>query len=340
MDSDSGTMADITKRSVNVEYEEVTNRIRDIAEDCSDVSISIRDWVRDTAHKTFRTGDIFKELCTSTDEHGRARFRSAMHSCLGRMVAEGKIARLQDTGHYRKIEGDLIKIDYLNAPREEYNIVFPFDIPTCVFPGNTLVIAGQPNAGKTSFLLNVGKLNMDVHKVNYFDCQMGGCEFRKRLEAFKDINLTDWCINAYERSEDFASVVEPNALNLIDYVDDKEAFYMKSHIQEIHEKIKKGRGVAIIAIQKHKHKEYGYGGEGTTEAPRLYINLKWDDDGKSGIIKLVKAKNWRGEDNPNGKMRRYWIYDKGSRWEVDDPWRYPEDDKLVTKSTLSSVMRR
>ena len=316
-------------------YEEVTNTIKGIADDHTDVSISVRDWVRDTAHKTFRTNDILRDLCSSTGGHERARFRSAMHSCLGRMVTAGKVVRLQDTGHYRKIEGDLLKMDFLNAPREEYGIVFPFEIPNRVFPGNVVVVAGQPNSGKTSLLLNIVKLNMYTHKIHYFNCEMGNTELAERLDAFEGVELSDWNFNAYERNGDFAEVIQVNDLNIIDYMDDKEAFAMKDKMHEIHDKMRKKEGITIIAIQKHKHKEFGYGGEGTTQIPRLYMNLKWDEMNRSGIVTLIKAKNWRGEENPNGKMQRYWIYDKGSRWEVDGPWRYPEDESLMTKAVRS-----
>ncbi|MBW1768011.1 MAG: hypothetical protein JRJ65_13315, partial [Deltaproteobacteria bacterium] len=50
----------------------------------------------------------------------------------------------------------------------------------------------------------------------------------------------------------------------------------------------------IIAVQKNVGLDVGLGGQRTLEKPRLALAMD------SGILKVVKAKNWKTEKNPNG----------------------------------------
>jgi len=63
-------------------------------------------------------------------------------------------------------------------------------------------------------------------------------------------------------------------------------------IKDIYDRLNKG--VCIIALQKNPDKDFGLGGQRSIEKSRLYLAM---DPGK---IKIVKAKNWRTHENPNG----------------------------------------
>ena len=54
--------------------------------------------------------------------------------------------------------------------------------------------------------------------------------------------------------------------------------------------------IVIVALQKNPGCDRGLGGYRTLEKPRLALAID------SGVLKIVKAKNWRTGENPNGKQ--------------------------------------
>ncbi len=56
-----------------------------------------------------------------------------------------------------------------------------------------------------------------------------------------------------------------------------------------------------MAIQKNKDVDTGLGGYRSLEKPRLALAMS------PGVVKIVKAKNWRNQDNPNGKSINFKI---------------------------------
>ncbi|NIM03312.1 hypothetical protein GTN66_04075, partial [bacterium] len=98
---------------------------------------------------------------------------------LNEMVKEGLVERVQERhGCYRTIDRECEKIDYVNAPEETVDISLPFEIEKKVeiMPGNIIVVAGEVNAGKTAFLLNIIRDNMEKFEIHYFSSEMGGGE--------------------------------------------------------------------------------------------------------------------------------------------------------------------
>jgi len=63
-----------------------------------------------------------------------------------------------------------------------------------------------------------------------------------------------------------------------------------------------------VAIQKNRGLEFGLGAERGMEKARLYLTLSNAYPG--GIIKIVKAKNWRtSKENPTGSQRQFGLAD-------------------------------
>jgi len=79
--------------------------------------------------------------------------------------------------------------------------------------GNIAVLAGEPDAGKTAFLLNLTRLNMAHQEVHYFSSEMGAMELRERSKLFPEITLDQWRFYPKELARDFADVIEPAAFN-------------------------------------------------------------------------------------------------------------------------------
>ena len=128
-------------------------------------------------------------------------------------------------------------------------------------------------------------------------------EFAIRLGKDETLTLDDWRFEPFERSYDFDAVIEPDAINIIDFLelggDESEYFKGVSLIRKIYDKL--GKGIAIIACQKNKDAELPKGGSGLLEKARMAVSLD------PGIIKLTVAKNWADgvQHSPRGKT---WTY--------------------------------
>jgi len=255
----------------------------------------IREWIL-SSNGVFYSSDIYKEL-------GFSSFvvKKNCSRVLSRLVDEGLIERYgKRYGAFRRIEGDCEKMDWKRAQTEVLDIAWPFQIERYVevMPGNVAVIAGEPNAGKTAFLLNFVRMNMRRRDIHYFSSEMGAPELHKRLSHFEGIAPADWKFNAWERSGNFADVIRPGAVNIVDYLEIHDEFYrLGGQIKAIYDRLR--GGIAVIAIQKNRNTDLGRGGIATLEKPRLYIAMS------PGELTIVKGKNWASRQNPNGLKLRF-----------------------------------
>ena len=274
----------------------------------------------DVTSGAFGITSIFRELHFVTNSE-----KSAVRVALHRLVKDGFLARDgKKDGIYRKIEHECDEIDWKDAPTDPMNIYLPMDLHNLVniYPGNVIVVAGRSNAGKTAWMFDAAKGNQDRYPVHYFTSEMGGTETRVRLMKHEGatgaLTADDWKFKLYERSSNFADVMRKDCINIIDYLEVGDEFYkVGSIIKDIWDKL--GLGLAFIALQKNAGAELGRGGAFGTEKPRLYLSV---DD---GIIKIVKAKNWKGGQNPNGMVRRFNLVG-GWKFLPDAEWHYPESE--------------
>jgi hypothetical protein len=229
--------------------------------------------------------------------------KATIRQNLIRLTDSGTLAKCgKKRGCYRLIEADSPSIDFINADISQvYKLKFPFELENYVhiYPKNIIIVAGASNAGKTAFLLNVVRMNMDKFKINYFSSEMGPEELKLRLLKFTDLRLKEWKFHPRERSTNFADAIVPDAVNVIDYLEVTKDFYeVGGEIKDIFDRLHKG--VALIAIQKKTGADYGRGGEFTLEKPRLYLSID------SGELKIIKGKNWAEPGvNPNGMKWKF-----------------------------------
>ena len=222
---------------------------------------------------------------------------------LDKMVKMGLIEHVgKRRGWYRPIENELEEMDFKTVLAIPVDIWLPFELSEKVeiYEGNVIIIAGVWNAGKTAIVLNMVKENRDRFNVHYFNSEMGAAELKKRLDLFSDITINNWNFNAYRRAEKFADVIRPgpNNLNIIDFLEVHDEFYViGKRIKEIHDKLK--GAIAVICLQKNPGVEAGLGGSRSMEIARLVIALD------SGRVKITKAKNYRGKENPNGLIKNF-----------------------------------
>jgi hypothetical protein len=228
--------------------------------------------------------------------------RNAVSSSLRRRKEKNKIERVgARSGNWRKIESECEAIDFMAEVGEPVDIRLPFALHGMVelMPGNIAVIAGEPNAGKTAFLLNAVRMNQERMEVHYFNSEMGAQELRKRLSKF-NCSLTDWRFHAWERTDNFHDAIRPGKgkLNIIDFLEVSEDFFkVGGMLKAIHDKL--DGALAIVALQKNRGTDLGLGGGRSLEKPRLYMALE------PGKLKIVKAKNWKTDRNPNGLEIRF-----------------------------------
>jgi hypothetical protein len=207
-------------------------------------------------------------------------------------------------------------VDFKTAGKKSpLAIKYPFGIERYfkTYPGNVIAIAGAADAGKTAFLLNLIKLNMGDFSIYYQTSEMGAEELRSRLEKFEGLGVEDWNFTPEERSRDFADVIRPDCINIVDYLELAGDFYMVAdYLRAIHEKL--SSGIAIVALQKKRGAELGRGGDFGLEKPRLYLSM---DTGK---LTIQKAKNWAvPHANPNGLVCEFKIVN-GCTFIVTQDW--------------------
>jgi hypothetical protein len=279
---------------------------------------AIRAWVSVT------WGNISVTECVQsvTNRNIGPEDRAKVRVILGRLVKEGILERVPDkNGWFRKVDAECDAVDFLSASPDPVKLWLPCDLNQKVeiLPGNIIVVAGSPNAGKTALLLNIVRRNMADYEVNYFNSEMGAGELRKRLMAFDDILLKDWRFKAWERSSNFADVIRSGEgkLNIIDFLEISDNFYQVSGmLTEIHKRLK--GAVAVVALQKNRGADLGLGGARSLEKPRLYLSMD------SGVLKIQKAKNWASAENPNGMQYTFKLvgghkFVKVRDWHRPDP---------------------
>jgi hypothetical protein len=238
------------------------------------------------------------------------------------------------------VDQELVRIDYLNVDTSEFSLALPLGLHTLAITQskNIIVIAGEPDSGKTALLMETVRLNMDgpyKNRIHYFSSEMGEKEFSTRLGKFER-RIETWHFDPYERADTFADVVRPNDINIIDFMEldgseGREFWRVGAMITEIFKKLRDG--IAIIAIQKNPGTSVGLGGQRGMEKPRLYVSLESGqimdtEDGEQLVhtARIEKCKNWRIERlNPKGmelhfKLAKGCIFKELKHYENGKHW--------------------
>lgn len=272
------------------------------------LSDTVRAWVF-VSEGEFNVRQCYDELGLHSQ-----RSRDAARQCLHDMKKRGDIESLTRRGWYRVRDTNLVPIHWKDAKVNALDLKLPFNIHAqwCfIMPKNIIVVSGSPDAGKTAILLNILKNNLKTwkNKIKYFSSEMGEMELKSRITNFDHWQDYKWdYFEAFERSYNFHDVIDPNALNIIDFMEISEDFAkIAGKMRLIHDRLKEG--VAIIALQKKKGADMGRGAEFSLEKPRLYLTIDRCEDGNGSTLTIQKAKNWLDpEVNPNGRKIDFWIH--------------------------------
>lgn len=287
----------------------------------------IDEWVTSATGK-FSTRDIWNELGIESTQ-GKAKLRVYLQ----RLKDEGKIIALASDGTFRKVDNDAKEINWQNAnPNRFMPFKYPFKLEDWVkvYPKSIIIVAGSKNAGKTGFLYNFIRLNMDCFPIDLYNSETGPEQMKERFDAFGDIpNPAPFKV--YERYDNFADIIDPNNISVIDYLDfNSEVYLVGTEIDAIFRKLQ--NGVAIIGLQKPAattiivrgekksiERDLAYGGAFSAKRAQLYISLG------SSRLKLVYVKNPAKKNvNPNNMQWSFkWAEDGVS---FDYIQRYYEKD--------------
>lgn len=275
----------------------------------------IEQWIALVKGK-FNVRDIWQEVGIESPE-GKTHLRVI----LGRLETKGLISANGGGGNYRKLDLEAPLIDWRTA--DSTNIVplkWPFGIQeyALIYPKNIAIIAGSKQEGKTTFLYEFIKLNMGRFKIDLFNSETGPEQMKDR---FIDLGLVDSPgienLQVYERYDNFADVINPKHVTVIDYLDLNSDFYLAG--AEIDAIFRKTNSVVVIGMQippatityakgvkKVIDRDYAYGGGTTAKRAFIYISMS------SHKLKLKHAKKpAKGNLNPDNMSWSYGFDEHG-----------------------------
>ena len=249
-----------------------------------------------------REGDLYLAEIYEALQIINPQDKAAAQMALSRLAAKNGPLEKSGKGHFRVRADDCAIIDIFDPDQAELNIKYPLGIHEFFItrPKNIIVVAGESDAGKSAFVMNFAALNKDSYPVSYFSSEMGNTELKARLIKYNRGTEFWRNVDFRERSRDFADVIRPDSINIIDFLEIHEDFYLiGKYIKDIFDKLNKG--IAIIALQKDEGRDLGRGRGLSIEKARLYLTME-----KNNRTKIVKCKNWRDDMyNPNGLCCRW-----------------------------------
>jgi len=230
-------------------------------------------------------------------------------------------------GIFAPVHNDCPRIDWQTATGDWFPIKLPFGLDKMcgVRPKNIAVVAGEPNSGKTWFMLKIAHDNLrengGLHdSVHYFNSEMVDDELRTRLLGLDPIAENWHGLDPRERNRDFHSVIHPDGLNVIDFLEISDKFYLiADKIQKIHERLT--TGIAVIAIQKQAGQELGRGGSFSMEKCRLGLALSFEHG--LSTCRITKCKSpLDGRMNPQGQELDFRLQGGSVAVPVAPGWRW------------------
>jgi len=260
------------------------------------------------------TSDTFRKLLARRKEEGKVRAYRGSHYLIEWINRDYRVTQLD------KVKADPMLDIALPLKIHEYASLPPRSI---------VGVAGFTSSGKTSFLLETAELNILTQSlpVYYWYNEMSEDKFTYRCEDFPALTQA-WKAGKFvpvmQSNFEFADVLQPDAINLIDYIDrDNDVFLIGEDIKKLYTPL--NNGVVIFALQKKAYLDLGYGGNMSVKLSNLYIAL--DIKHQSGqsmhcSAKIIKCKDWKRMDtNPNGLCCDYHTGGKHGKLFMDGEWK-------------------
>lgn len=226
---------------------------------------------------------------------------------------------------FKPISTDAPVIDWQHAKEDYYPIALPLGIGhyAGVNPRALILIAGETNGGKSYFSMLMAHANLKqnggAHDSVYFwnsettpmAIKANSARIDRTTDAWKGLEVR-------ERSRDFHQVIEPNGLNIIDYLQIEEDFYLVGKkLKDIFDALE--NGVCVVFMQKNKGAALGIGGAYTLHKPVLALSL--NETHGTNICRIDKLKCPLVFPNKEGSELDFRFNQYGTIDIVSD-WRY------------------
>jgi hypothetical protein len=283
-------------------------------------------WVTETKGRWFDTSELDRDLGVQnqTDKENRRKhlLRLEERKIIERHAKQNK--------SWRFVNKELIELDYKTlSTAKPLQITLPLGLSHLVnlFPGNLAVFAGATNSGKTAAALEVIRLNNNgTMPIYYFYSEGGGDELRNRLDGCEGMDISEWKMRAFSRSVDFADVIAPDCLNVVDYLEITDDFYsVADKLTAMCERI--GNGLVIVCLQKNANAKFGRGGSFSAEKSRLYLAFDEAEGARKCKCRIVKGKSWAQKGyNPNGLETVFSIENGWIDNNEEGTWEYKKED--------------
>jgi hypothetical protein len=271
----------------------------------------VEEWIKSTTG-AFSLRDIHNELDVGSDR-GKAHLRMIMT----RLKRAGVVVAVGGRdGIYRLVDSEAPDENWQGVEMRIVPLRFPFGLEKYIriLPKSLIIVAGAPGAGKTALLYNIAILNMFDFDIHLFNSEAGLMQIQERFIAIEPDIPNPAPFHIRHREDNFADVIEPDAINLIDYLDmDSEVYMIGAELKRIIYKL--NNGIAIVAIQKPIGRDLGYGAGYSLKSASLYLSM---DKGK---LKIVKARERADNSvNPINKTWSFHLNGHGAKFIVDKEW--------------------
>lgn len=272
---------------------------------------TIEEWVKSTTG-VFSLKDIHNELDIGSGQ-GKAHLRQIMYRL---KKADVVVSIKGRDGLYRLVDDEAPEENWQFVDKSVVPLKFPFELENYirVLPKSLIIVAGAPGAGKTALLYNIAVLNMHDFDIHLFNSEMGLSQIQERFEAIDPDIPNPPPFHTRHREDNFADVIEPDAINLIDYLDmDSEVYMIGAELKRILFKL--NQGVAIVAIQKPIGRDLGYGAGYSLKSASLYLSMD------SHKLKIVKARERADNSvNPINKTWSFHLDGHGAKFIIEREW--------------------
>ena len=235
----------------------------------------IEDWITNKATGKFH---YIKVMDGQIEPKLYPQLRELLHRCKKKGIAVPVDGR---DGWWRPADRNLEEICWWDGDGEiGDNLILPLGLNKyCYIPLPSLIIvAGKYNAGKTAFCINLVNLNIEKweNKLDFYVSE-GAEMMNAKFRALNTHIPKPPPFKMYRRTENFADVVEPDNLSVIDYlrVDMSKTYEIGNALFAIFNKL--NRGIAVVAMQKPPgERKIAFGGASTAFEPTLYIGMDKD----------------------------------------------------------------
>jgi len=284
---------------------------------------AIHDFLQDKCGNRYLAREIQSEL----------GMQGNVYQELKRLVDRGLICT-EDKKYF--VPGTAKEVDPFEVCAKSFNILFPFGISdfSRIAQGDVVLVAGTKNSGKSAFLAETALMNMRQTKIRYIiteNVRKIGERFLKW--GFDADTIRERMTFLDARSRRYDSVIDPDALNILDYYNPAEGEYAKVAVDIENMARRLDTGVIVLGIQQRADQDFARGGALSEELAQLVIQLKQEDKNGENRINRVTMKMIKEEASRRGgegKSCQYTFSDHrtGSRPQQMGEWEWESRKKL------------